>query len=58
MAYITQVFKNLEKPIMSQQDVMHRQNDKIFVFILVLSAIVMVIDYALIIKFVDMIKNL
>ena len=58
MAYITQLFKKLEKEKMSEQEVMHRQNDKIFVFILVLSAIVMVIDYALIIKFVDMIKNL
>ncbi|MBP3707878.1 MAG: hypothetical protein J6J36_04645 [Clostridia bacterium] len=58
MAYITQLFKKLDKEKMSEQEVMHRQNDKIFVFILVLSAVVIAIDYALIIKFIDMIKNL
>lgn len=58
MAYVTQLFKKLDKEKMSEQEIMHRQNDKIFVFILVLSAVVMAIDYALIVKFVDMIKDL
>lgn len=58
MAYITQFFKKMDKEKMSEQEVMHRQNDKIFIFIIVLSAVVMAIDYALIVNFVDMIKNL
>lgn len=58
MAYIMQLFKKIDKEKMSEQEIMHRQNDKIFVFILVLSAIVMAIDYVLILKFIDMIKNL
>lgn len=58
MAYIIQLFKKLDKEKMSEQEIMHRQNDKIFIFILVLSAVVMALDYALIVKFIDMIKNL
>lgn len=58
MAYIIQLFKKLDKEKMSEQEIMHRQNDKIFIFILVLSAVVMALDYALIVKFIEMIKNL
>ena len=58
MAYITQMFKKSEKQKLSEQELMLRRNDKIFIFIVVLAIIVMAVDYALLIKFIDIIKNL
>lgn len=59
MAYIMQLFKkaNSDKKL-SEQELMYKQNDKIFIFIVVLATIVIAVDYALIIKFMDIIGNL
>ncbi|MBP3503227.1 MAG: hypothetical protein J6K42_07160 [Clostridia bacterium] len=48
-------FKNWKK--ISKKTVIH-QEDKIFIFIVILSTIVITVDYALIIKFIDIIKNI
>lgn len=60
MAYIIESFKkinfkNWKK--FSKKTVIH-QEDKIFIFIVILSTIVITVDYALIIKFIDIIKNI
>ena len=59
MAYIIQLFKraNSDKKL-SEQELMYKQNDKIFIFIVVLATIVIAVDYALIMKFMDIIGNL
>ncbi len=59
MAYIMQLFKraNSDKKL-SEQELMYKQNDKIFIFIVVLATIVIAVDYALIMKFMDIIGNL
>lgn len=59
MAYIMQLFKkaNSDKKL-SEQELMYKQNDKIFIFIVVLAMIVIAVDYALIMKFMDIIGNL
>ena len=58
MAYITQMFKKSKKQKLSEQELMLRSNDRIFIFTVVLAVIVMAVDYALLIKFIDIIKNL
>ena len=58
MAGITQLFKKTNKEKLSEQELMYRQNDRIFIFILVLAAIVISVDYALVMKFIDIINNL
>lgn len=59
MAYIMQLLKkaNSDKKL-SEQELMYKQNDKIFIFIVVLATIVIAVDYALIMKFMDIIGNL
>lgn len=59
MAYIMQLFKraNSDKKL-SEQELMYKQNNKIFIFIVVLATIVIAVDYALIMKFMDIIGNL
>lgn len=59
MAYIMQLFKkaNSDKKL-SEQELMYKQNDKIFIFIVVLATIVIAVDCALIMKFMDIIGNL
>ena len=58
MAYITQLFKKTDKQKLTEQELMFRQNDKIFIFIVVLAIIVMAVDYAILVKFMDIVKNL
>lgn len=58
MANIMQLFKKANKDKLSEQELMYRQNDKIFIFILVLVAVVISVDYALVMKFIDLINNL
>ena len=59
MAYIMQLFKraNSDKKL-SEQELMYKQNNKIFIVIVVLATIVIAVDYALIMKFMDIIGNL
>ena len=59
MAYIIQLFKraNSDKKL-SEQELIYKQNDKIFIFIVVLATIVIAVDYALVMKFMDIIGNL
>ena len=59
MAYIMQLFKRAKSDKkLSEQELMYKQNDKIFIFIVVLATIVIAVDYALIMKFMDIIGNL
>lgn len=58
MSNITGLFKKVDREKLSEQELMYRQNDRIFIFILILVAIVISVDYALIMKFIDIIKNL
>lgn len=58
MASFTQLFKKDNKEELSEQEQMFRQNDRIFIFIIVLAAIVICVDYALVMKFFEMIDNL
>ena len=60
MAYIIESFKklNFKKWKKASRKTVIPQEDKIFIFIVILSTIVITIDYALIIKFIDIIKNI
>lgn len=58
MAGFTQLFKKENKDELSEQELMYRQNDRIFIFIMVLAAVVISVDYALVMKFFDIINNL
>lgn len=61
MAYIIKTLKliNLKKSKEnSEKELIYKQNDKIFIFIVILSAIVIAVDYALIIKFINILENI
>ena len=60
MAYIIESFKkiNFKKWKKISKKTVMNQEDKIFIFIVILSTIVITVDYALIIKFIDIIKNI
>ncbi|MBO5348667.1 MAG: hypothetical protein J6A89_02440 [Clostridia bacterium] len=60
MAYIINSFKklNLKSWKKTSKKSIINNDDKIFIFIVILSSIVITIDYALIIKFIDIIKNI
>lgn len=60
MAYIIESFKkiNLKNWKKSSKKLVIHHEDKIFIFIVILSTIVITVDYALIIKFIDIIKNI
>ena len=56
MAYIIQSLKKIN--LKKSNDIDKEVNvNKIFIFIIILSAIVIAVDYALIIKYINMIKN-
>ena len=57
MAYIIQSLKKIN--LKKSNDIDKEVNvNKIFIFIIILSAIVIAVDYALIIKYINMIKNI
>ena len=60
MAYIIDSLKkiNFKEKKKNSKRLIFGADDKVFFFILILSAIVIAIDYALIIKFIDIIKNI
>ena len=60
MAYIINSLKkrNFKNRKRNSKKTIFYSDDKIFFFILILSAIVIAIDYALVIKFMDIIKNI
>lgn len=60
MAYIIDSLKkiNIKDKRRSLKKVSFNNDNKILFFIIILSAIVIAIDYALIIKFIDIIKNI
>ena len=58
MANIMRLFKKASKDKLSEQELMYRQNDKIFIFILVLVTVIISVDYALVMKFIDLINNI
>lgn len=60
MAYIIDSLKkiNIKDKRRSLKKVSFNNDNKILFFIIILSAIVIAIDYALIIKFIDLIKNI
>lgn len=60
MAYIIDSLKksNYKEKRKSCKRISLNIDDKIFFFIIILSAIVIAIDYALIIKFMDILKNI
>lgn len=61
MAYIIRTLKliNFKKSKdNSEKELIYKQNDKIFIFIIILSAIVLAVDYALIIEFMNILENI
>ncbi len=57
MAYIIQSLKKIN--FKKSEDIDEEVNiNKIFIFIIILCAIVIAVDYALVIKFINIIKNI
>lgn len=55
MAYSIKLLKNNCKNL---KKIFITKEDRIFIFIVILSSIVIAVDYALIIKFIDIIRNI
>lgn len=60
MAYIIESLKRFNLKSWKKEGKKERinQDDKIFIFIVILSSVVIAVDYALIIKFIDILKNI
>ena len=57
MVYIARLLKKYRGEISSKK-LIHNQESTMLVFIIILAAIILSVDYALILKFIDIIKKL